>query len=524
MKIVTREQMNDIDRKAAQMGLPTAVLMENAGRAVACEVTRVVTQIEGKVVLVLVGTGNNGGDGLVAARVLKEMGARPSAYMYGRRDAEKDAAFAAAVRSVPIIKAEDDPQRAALRDALKAADIVIDALLGTGKPRPLDSTYKGMLQSVTEAKSRRPSILVVGLDLPSGLDANTGAVDVDNLFCDVTVTLGYPKAGLFQFPGADRVGRLIITDIGLPQELAAGINLEMISSDWARSRLPERPLNSNKGTFGRVLVVSGSVNYIGAAYLACMGAYRVGAGLVTLATPASIQFPVAARMAEATYLPLAESAEGVVAENAVTALMHDIGASQAILVGPGLGSSQASRGFIKGIVLDAQSDQIPALVLDADGLNAMDDVEGWWQRLPRHTILTPHPGELSRLTKTPVAEIQANRVDMVRRLAQEWGQTVLLKGAYTVIGSADGQVKLNPIANPGMATAGTGDVLAGVIAGLLAQGVSPFDAACLGAYLHGMAGDMVSRELGSAGMIAGDLLPELPKVIKRLKETGPMQA
>ncbi|HLC23592.1 MAG TPA: NAD(P)H-hydrate dehydratase [Dehalococcoidia bacterium] len=521
MKIVTCEQARQIDRKAADKGLTTTVLTENAGRAVALEVAKALGSIEGKNILVLAGKGNNGSDGMVAARNLIDMKARATIYMSGYRDPLEDISFQSVQqRGIPLIRAEEDANFSKLEDALKSADAVIDAFLGTGRARPLEGAFKSALEKTSVSKARRPSMLIIGLDVPSGLDPDTGTVDGATPFCDMTIALGFPKTGLFQFPGASRVGKLIVADIGLPAELASDITIELMTDGWARSALPRRPLNANKGTFGRVLVVAGSINFIGAAYFCCMSAYRVGAGLVTLATPTSLQGPLAAKLTEATFLPLPQSATGVVSEDAFNTLKRELMASNVMLMGPGLGKSKAALEFMKSTLSNLQPASSPNIVLDADALDAVKEVEDWSKKLPRQMILTPHPGEMSRMISMSMADVQKDRIGLARRMAKEWDNTVVLKGAHTVVAAFDGHVMLSPFANPGLASGGTGDVLSGAISGLLAQGVGFFDSAALGVYLHGMAGEMVRQELGDTGMIADDLLPIMPRAIKKLRETG----
>jgi len=293
---------------------------------------------------------------------------------------------------------------------------------------------------------------------------------------------------------------------------------EYITGEWAGSVLPERPLQANKGSFGRVLVVAGSINYIGAAYLACSGAIRVGAGLVTLAVTPGLQSILASKLTEVTYLPLPESRPGIVSPEAARLILQQFESYNVLLLGCGLGQSQAAVRLIRSILLTKHRQALPALVLDADALNTLANTPKWWQQLATDAILTPHPGEMARLTGVAVAEIQADRVGVAKKWASEWKKTVVLKGAYTVIASPEGQTRVSPIANAGLASAGTGDVLTGAIAGLVAQGLPLFDAAALGVYLHGEAGELVRARLGDAGMVASDLLPELPQVIKRLKE------
>lgn len=296
-----------------------------------------------------------------------------------------------------------------------------------------------------------------------------------------------------------------------------GIRTELITADRARSVLPQRPPGANKGSFGRVLVVAGSINYIGAAYLACNGALRVGAGLVTLATATSLLPLFVSKLTEVTYLPLPESRQGIVASRAARLIHQELSNYDVLLLGCGLGQSPAAIRLVKAILFPLKPAS-PRLVLDADALNTLAKIPGWWQQLTGDAILTPHPGEMARLADMSVAEVQSDRLGIARRMAARWHKTVVLKGANTVIATPEGQARISPIANPGLASAGTGDVLSGVIAGLLAQGLSLFDAAAAGVYLHSEAGDLVKDKLGDAGMMASDLLPVLPLVIKKLKE------
>jgi NAD(P)H-hydrate epimerase len=281
--------------------------------------------------------------------------------------------------------------------------------------------------------------------------------------------------------------------------------------------LPARPLNANKGTFGRVLVTAGSLNYIGAAYLACCGAQRAGAGLVTLATAGSLQPILAAKLTEVTYLPLPEARPGFISVEAADIITGQCSQYDVLLIGCGLGQDPATVELVSSLILEKE---LPLPVLDADALNILPRIPEWWQWLTDDAILTPHPGEMSRLCGLSIDEIQSDRLGITRRFAAEWHQTIVLKGAYTVIATTDGRCRVSPFANPGLASAGTGDVLAGVIAGLAAQGLTPFDAASLGVYLHGRAGEMAKEKLGDTGMTASDLLPELPVTIKELKNRG----
>ncbi len=304
MKIVTIGQMRQVEEECARIGLPASVLMENAGKAVAEEVRQTLGAIDQQHILILVGPGNNGGDGLVAARHLHDWGARVTVYVFGRRPSDDPNLELVQKRAIICVEATQDENLDKLTELLSSANAVIDALFGTGKTRPLGGISQQSLDRVSEAKKQQPSLHIIALDLPSGLDTDTGAVDPACLYVDNTITLGFPKLGLFNSPGAERAGKITVADIGIPSRLAEQVTTELITDDWARSVFPRRPYVANKGTFGRVLVVAGSINYIGAAYLACSGALRVGAGLVTLATAASIQRILAWKLTEVTYILL----------------------------------------------------------------------------------------------------------------------------------------------------------------------------------------------------------------------------
>ncbi|MBI4181225.1 MAG: NAD(P)H-hydrate dehydratase [Chloroflexi bacterium] len=517
MKILTVEQMRQVERECARIGLPTSVLMENAGQAVAEEVRRILGAIDRQHILILVGPGNNGGDGLVAARHLHDWGADVRLYFLGQRPVDDPNLELVRQRGITGVDVTQDKNLERLDDWLASTTAVIDAILGTGKSRPLADTFRLVLERVSKAREKQPGLPIIALDLPSGLDADSGAVDPACLYADNTITLGFPKPGLFNSPGMERVGRITVADIGIPSSLAEQVTTELITADWARSVVPKRPLGANKGTFGRVLVVAGSINYIGAAYLACNGAMRVGAGLVTLATPASLQPILVSKLTEVTYLPLPESSPGIISPKAVSLIRQELSQYNVLLLGCGLGQSQSVIEFIKLTLFDLPPER-PALVLDADALNALAKIPNWWQQLAGDAILTPHPGEMARLAGLSVDEVQSDRAGIAKKVAQEWQKTVVLKGAYTVIATPDGQSRISPVANPGLASAGTGDVLSGVIAGLAAQGLSLFEAATCGVYLHAQAGEMVRDSLGDAGMLATDLLPVLPLAIKQLKE------
>ena len=516
MKIVTTEEMRRLEEQCAQEGTSIDALMEKAGLAVAQKTREFLGDVRGVPLTVLVGPGNNGSDGLVAARHLSDWGAEVAVYLTTAGKEEDPKYKLLADRDVATYKEEDDGDLSALDGLLSRSSLVIDAVLGTGRARPLEGTMAGIFSRLAVARADRVSLKLLALDLPTGLNADTGEADPLCPAADVTVTLGYPKVGLYAFPGGTHTGRVVAVDIGIPSHLAEDIPQELITPDWVRTALPRRPMDAHKGTFGRALVVAGSVNYVGAAYLACQGAARVGAGLVTLALLRSLQPILAAKLTEATYLPLPEE-DGVLSPAASEVLLSETPGHQAMLVGCGLGQSRQVVQLLGQTLLSARRPETP-LVLDADALNVMSQIPEWWLRIRGDAVVTPHLGEMSRLTGLSTEDVQGNRLNIARDKAAQWKKVVTLKGAYTVVSSPEGQSRISPFANPGLASAGTGDVLAGIIVGLLSQGLSTSDAAACGVYLHGAAGELVRRDMGETGMLASDLLPKLPLVIKHLRD------
>ena len=518
MKLVTAAEMRTLEERAAAQGHPPDVLMEEAGLAVAQEVWVNLGAVAERKVVVLVGPGNNGGDGLVAARHLRDFGATVAVLLLASRGKDDPNLRQVVERNVPVHLLADESGLGALDDALAGADAVVDAVLGTGRARPIDGVIAATLDRVSEAASRPAAPQLFAVDLPTGVDADTGAADPHALRTDVTVALGCSKVGLHTLPGAEYTGRVEVVDIGLPAEAVAELPVELLNARWVRERLPPRPAGANKGTFGRVLVVAGSKLYVGAARLAALGALRAGAGLVTVACPASVQGLIASGLTEATYLPLpdAPTGAGFVAAEAAVDVARALPSYDALLLGPGLGQGASQEAFVRQL-LCSLSEGGPKVLIDADGLNNLAKLPRWWERVSARCVLTPHPGEHARLTGRSVAQIQGDRLSAAREASQLWGQSVVLKGAYTVVAAADGRAGVNPYANPALASAGTGDVLAGAVAGLMSQGLEPFEAACCGAYLHAAAAEGLRRDLGDAGLLAGDLLPELPRTLRELR-------
>lgn len=549
MKVVTAKQMREFEAATDRNGLSYAQMMEHAGRLAAQAIQERRRPDRGPV-LVLVGPGNNGGDGLVCAHYLHEWGYDVTVYVPVRKAKGDDNLLRVQADGVPVVWASDDPEMSTLRCLLDKADTIVDALLGTGLTRPVEGILHDVLQLVCRsihqerikdgsiAHLTRPVIRVkrpylVAIDLPSGLNSDTGAADPVTPPADLTVTFAFPKVGLFLPPGVAYIGELVVADIGIPIELAADVDLEVATAEEARALLPARPRDANKGTFGKALIVAGSANYTGAPYLAAAAAARIGAGLVTLAVPGAIYPILAASIHEATFLVLPDDV-GALIPDAVKVLAEPMSRYQALLLGPGIGREAGTAELVWRLLgreppdrkmrigfLDAQvAVEVPAslpTVIDADALNILAQKKNWWQELKGLYLLTPHSGEMARLLGAETADVQADRIGTARRAAMEWGQIILLKGACSVLASPEGRITIIPFTNPALATAGTGDVLAGAIVGLLAQGLSLYEAALLGAYLHGLAGEMARQDLGDAGVVAGDLLPRLPLAIKRLR-------
>lgn len=394
MKIVTAEQMRKIDQECNRLGKPTSALMENAGKAVAEATREFLGQIKKQDILCLIGGGNNGGDGLVAALYLNGWGAKVNVYLCAERPTDDANLNLIWETGTSYTEAKTDKNLKKLDSLLDSATCVIDALLGTGKIRPLEGIFKQALEKINAAKQMK-NLRIIAVDLPSGMDADTGAVDPACPYADLTVTLAFPKAGLYKFPGAERAGKVVIADIGIPKELADSINIELLTKEWAAETLPKRPLNANKGTFGRVLINAGSINYIGAACLACAGAMRAGAGLVTLATAESLIPIIAAKVTEATYLPLPETRPGVISVEGADIIHKGCSQYNVLLIGCGLGQNPATVEFLSSLL---QKKGLSPLIIDADGLNILAMIPNWWQKISNNAILTPHPGEMARLT------------------------------------------------------------------------------------------------------------------------------
>jgi ADP-dependent NAD(P)H-hydrate dehydratase / NAD(P)H-hydrate epimerase len=510
MHIVTVSEMRELETQAEQRyGLTSPRLMQNAGKSAADLFTNHLLHshsLKGLKILFLIGPGNNGGDGLIMADHLKEAGALISLYTWKEHRLT--------INGEPSAELET---ATALETQIQNVDYIIDALLGTGHSRPLPDDMRSLLARIKQERTQRKDLQIVAIDLPSGLNTDTGEVDSGTIEADATITLACPKQGFFFFPGRDYIGELYVGAIGLPAELESPLKTEMLSGKQIYPLLPKRPLNSNKGTFGKVMLLCGSLPYPGSAYLAGIAAARVGAGLITLAVTEKMLPFYASSFHEATFVVLPEDATESFKRS--QALTEKLEGYKAILIGPGLGQSANTREVILQVLEYLRAmpdDKRPHLVIDADGLNNLSALERWWTLLPKDTVITPHPGEMGRLVGgIKVSGGNIERLELARTSAQKWQLNLVLKGSCTLITDPQGHTRINWWGNPALATAGTGDVLAGMISGFLAQGLRPFDAASAGVYLHTAAADLVTEEmhLGRAGLLASDLLPHIPQAI-----------
>jgi NAD(P)H-hydrate epimerase len=539
--------MRALEAAANAVGITYVDMMETAGRAVAERVKALFDELEIRDprVAVLVGPGNNGGDGLVAARMIAfETTASVQVFLTRPRDDEN--LNRAREAKILIIDAPTDAERGyrVLRTMIANADIVIDALLGTGTRLPIRGEVEIVLRQVDKALRDRaadrpkPKLvtpsqpapngssgpIVLAVDVPTGLDADSGELDAHTLYAHETITFEAAKPGLVAPGAADAIGTLHVAALNLPESfpLRDAIKLTLTDCGTVRDMLPARPASANKGTFGKALIVAGSGNYVGAPALAGQAAYTIGAGLVSIAMPASILPIVAAHQLETTYLPLPHDS-GALTLEAAAIVAHEMTAYSALLIGPGLGQASTTADFLQALL---QATNFPQLIVDADGLNLLAKIDTWWQCLPHGTILTPHAGEFARLAKiegdgdrkAPEVAV-AQRLTLAAEKAAVWGHIVVFKGAFTVIAHPDGRTAVLPFATSALARAGTGDVLAGAIVGLLAAGLAPFEAAITAGYLHGYAGVIAAERIGtSASVLASDVIVALPEAIAMVEQ------
>ena len=515
MKLFSAEEMKQIDAAATkEFGLPGLLLMENAGRAVAATAESILEGCSNKRIVVFAGKGNNGGDGFVAARTLLDRGAQVTVILL----AEPAAYSGDALVQLEVLEkchpfiftlcTEQDWDKAAIAGEL--ADLVIDGLLGTGFRGELSPDYARAAELINSLAAP-----VLAIDIPSGVEPDTGKAAQGAVNADVTVTLAAPKPGLYLYPGAEHAGEIMVAEIGIPAMLLAEANSknELITQSLAKTKLPLRHGNAHKGMAGRVAVLAGSPGFTGAAALCSYAAVKAGAGLVTLLTPLSSQNILAAKLNEVMVQGLIERLPGVLGGGAVGDVRHWLEKSDVLAVGPGLGTAEATKEVIRDILQGCGK----PVVIDADALTALVGHTEILSKMKCPRIITPHPAEMARLIDAAAADVDARRLAVASRYAVEWQTVVVLKGAPTVVATPEGVAYLNTTGNEGMATGGSGDVLTGIIAALLGQGLSAAEAAVLGVYLHGLAGDLAA-ENGKIGLAAGQISENLPRARQKVEE------
>ena len=511
--------MKKIDELAVKNhGLTISQLMENAGAAVVNVLEAGWENPAKKTIGILCGRGHNGGDGLAAARLLKFKKNRVVAVVVGRAEdlaPETHQQYQKAkAAKVPILFLRDTEDLHKIRMALETCDLLVDALLGTGLSRPVEGLFRDLIQL-----ARGLSKPVVAVDIPSGMSSDSGSVLGDVLPAQTTVTFGLPKMGFYTPQGSSLTGEIKIVNIGFPSELlnAPFIKKELTDVSMVQKVLPRYDENTHKGTRGRVLIVAGATGLTGAAALSAYGAQRIGAGLVTVACPESLNAILEVKLTEPMTAPVPEVEGGFLSLKAAGRILHLAANVNAVVIGPGIGRHRETGQLLREILTKLT---VP-MVVDADALHLLGGQLDIFKAAQAPVVLTPHPGEAAWLLKTTISEVEQNRVKVAKQIAEGYNVVVVLKGRFTVIANPQGQVRLNPTGNRGLATAGTGDVLSGIVGGLLAQRLTPFEAATAGVYLHGLAGERASRRFGLDGLLAGDLLPILPRLLRRLRESHP---
>ncbi len=510
--LLTAEEMQDLDRTAIkELGIPGVVLMENAGLQVMEVIYQVIGDPKGKTITIFAGKGNNGGDGFVVARHLLNAGAEVKVLLFADiSDVAGDAKVNLNILQSmghKVYQVNNPNSVNIVKLAMACTDLAVDAIFGTGFKGAVPEHVGSIIEIINS--SGKP---VVAVDIPSGLEANTGKVHGPCVRATHTVTFAYAKVGLLVHRGPEHVGKLTVADISIPPELAEskGIKKFLTTPEIIKGMMPARQPDAHKGSFGRVLVVGGSEGLSGAVAMASTAALKAGAGLVTLGVPAGLHGLMEVKLTEVMTKPLPETEDVSISEDALPAVIRLLGPADVLAIGPGLSTNESTVRFMRGLLPQLKK----TAVIDADGLNALVGATELLNSCPADLVLTPHPGEMARLMGIKTDEVQNNRVEVAMEAAAKWNAVVVLKGARTVTAGPDGTVYVNPTGNPGMATGGTGDVLTGIIAGLLGQGLSPIEAAAAGVYFHGLAGDLAAEQKGLISLVAGDLLDFLPEATK----------
>lgn len=512
IRVLFPEEMAELDRAAGEEGVPTSELMERAGRAVAEQARDMLGGLcAGRRVVVAAAKGNNGGDGLVAARYLASWGARVEVFLLARPEELSPDAALNYRRYLEQGGRVTAGEPALLDEMLREADLAVDAIFGFGFRGRADGPFAEAIEALN-----RCGVPVLSVDLPSGVDASTGAVEGPAVEADRTVTLAWPKVGLYLYPAAEKVGELVVADIGIPVHLLEALvrsELHALEEEDAAGMLPARRPHAHKGQCGRVLVVAGSTGLTGAAALCARSAMRCGAGVVTLGIPSSLNPIMEVKLTEVMTLPLPDDGGGRLAEEASGVVLEALPSFDVLALGPGLGTSPGTVSAVRRLVREAS---LP-LVLDADGLNGVAGEPSVLEGRQGPAVITPHPGELGRLLGRGVAEVQRDRLGNALEASRRFGCPVVLKGANTVIAEPGGRAFFHPLALPELATAGSGDVLTGCLAALLAQGLPPLEAALCAVLVHGKAAQLASSVVGGVGMVAGDVVSHLPLALNGLR-------
>jgi len=514
MILVTANEMQAMDRQTIEdFGVPGMVLMENAGRGATRFLLEQFPDIRNSNVGVIAGRGNNGGDGFVIARYLKQKGIQVQVYLLAKSSRVRGDALAniklLKPLQVPVVEIPDEASFSDFKSQMQDLDLWIDAILGTGLNSDVTGYFKTIIDFINDLE--KP---VFAVDIPSGLNSDTGQPCGTCIRAAATATFAYAKTGHMVLPGTEYTGKLKVIDIGIPPHIAAAVGPRhfLTTTDLIRPLLIVRPTGAHKGSTGHLLVIAGSTGKTGAAAMTSMAALRTGAGLVTLGAAESLNPALEGQLMEAMTVPLPESGSGVLGESAFGSIQKELAGKRCLALGPGLGQADDTKRLIRKIIRGCE---IP-VVVDADGLNNMVGAIKDFSHAKAPIILTPHPGEMARLLDSEVSTVQRNRIDCSREFAVHHNVHVVLKGAATIIAHPDGRVYINPTGNAGMASGGMGDVLTGVIAGLIVQGVSPGAACRAGVYLHGAAADSLAEAIGPYGYLAGEVMNSIPGEIKKI--------
>ena len=512
MKIVEPRQMNEIDSMTInKIGIPGIVLMENAATAVVKEIEKDIKTLIGKNIAIFAGKGNNGGDAFGAARLLYNKGAEIKVYLIGKKsDIQHDAAINLRIlenMGIEITEILDTAQMQNIKDNLKFTDVILDGIFGTGLSRDVGGISKEVIMCVNESKKH-----VISIDIPSGICGLTGKVMGVCIKANKTVTFALPKIGSIIHPGCDYTGELVVADISIPSKVVESLNIKnnIIDKKMVLKAIPSRYANSNKGSYGKALVVTGSKGMTGAGILSAKAALRAGVGLVYLGVPASLTNVYDGAVVEAVTIPLEDKDNGKLSADCIPQIKERLKGMSVAALGPGLSTSEDIFEIVKSMIIDSE---IP-LVIDADALNVLAKDVSILKELKAGAVVTPHPGEMARLIGIRVEDVQNNRIGIAKEFASKWNVITVLKGSRTVVAFPDGSVWINTTGNPGMASGGTGDVLTGIIAGFAAQGVGLENAAIAGVYVHGLAGDSASGKFGEHGLVASDIIEDIPLIIK----------